>query len=364
MLIKLIVFLIILAVLVLIHELGHFIAAKKNGVYIEEFGFGLPPRLWGKKIGETIYSLNLLPFGGFVKVLGEEAEELTKKKLSPDLQKRTFIAKTPLVKAVIIVAGVVANFLLGWVIISYLFTRGVPVPTERVIVGEVMKNSPADSAGLKKNDVITSIMVKTPKSISYTLKTPEDLITLTKKYAGHAMTLIIVRDKKELRREVVPRTHPPPSEGALGISINPEFVEKKYPWYSAPFFGLVETVRITRFMMGEIVKVLAKLVTFQPVKVDVTGPIGIAQITASAVDVGVNAILQLLGILSLNLAIINILPFPALDGGRLVFIGYEWITKKRVNASVERRVNLIGFALLVFLIILITIKDITRILGK
>lgn len=361
---KILVFLLILSILVIIHELGHFLVAKKNNVYVEEFGLGIPPRLFGKKIGETLYSINALPFGGFVKVLGEEEAELSKKKLSPSLYKRTFVSKKPLVKAMIIVAGVVANFLLGWVIISYLFTRGVPVPTNKVIVEKVSSHSPAYDAGMKAHDFITQVIITSNKTIAFPIQKTEDLIALSKKYAGEKITLVIVRDGIEKHISLIPRKNPPPSQGALGVMIQTDFLIKKYPWYSAPFFGLYESVKITKLMVVEIIKILFQLITFQKVSLEVAGPVGIAQIAGKAVDVGFDAVLQLLGILSFNLAIINIFPFPALDGGRLVFVCYEWITKRKVNPSVERKVNFTGFAILISLIILITIKDISRLIIK
>lgn len=178
------------------------------------------------------------------------------------------------------------------------------------------------------------------------------------------MTLVIMRKGVEKQIQIVPRKNPPSSQGALGVVITTDFTIKKYPWYSAPFFGLYESARITKFMVVEIIKILFRLATFQKVAVDVAGPVGIAQITGKAVKVGFDAVLQLLGILSFNLAIINILPFPALDGGRLIFIAYEWITRKKINVLVEKRVNFVGFTILISLIILITIKDIARLIIK
>lgn len=349
---------IILSILVLIHEFGHFIVAKKNDVYVEEFGFGLPPRLFGLKIGETLYSFNLLPFGGFVKVLGEEEAEIKEKTIPKELEKRTFTRKKPIQKALIVMAGVIANFILGWVIISYLFTKGVPVPTNNVIVENVVKNSPAEAAGLKPNDIIQSITVGKNQ---YSLKTSNQLIQLTKKYAGQSMFLTVTRDKKQLKTSIIPRKDPPKGEGPLGIIIT-SFSEKKYPWYQAPFFGLIEAMKITQAIIMELLKMFFRLFTFQKIGVDVTGPIGIAQITSKAMKFGTSAVLQLLGLLSLNLAVVNILPFPSLDGGRLSLIIYEWISKKKVNPSFEKRLNLIGFVVLLSLIFLVTINDLMKLI--
>lgn len=358
---SILVFILILSVLILVHELGHFIVAKKNGVLVEEFGFGLPPKLLSIKFGETLYSLNALPFGGFVKVLGEEEAELTKKKLPAHLARRTFVSKKPIVRVAIIAAGVVANFLLGWLIVSYLFIKGVPAPTDNVVVEAVADKSPAEKAGIKRGDILVSI-ARNSQNNPYLIKKTQDVVDLTNKYGGIKIDLLIRRDNKEINILATPRKNPPVGQGGLGLNVQQVFAEKKYPWYSAPFFGLIESLKISQFMVSEILKIIVKLVSFKKVAVDVAGPVGIAQITSKAVGTGLSAVLQLLGILSFNLAIINILPFPALDGGRLVFVIYEWISKKKVNATFERRVNFVGFALLITLIIVVTVNDIIRII--
>lgn len=348
--------LILLSIIIIIHELGHFIAAKKSGVLVEEFGVGLPPRIFGLKIGETIYSLNLLPFGGFVKLFGEEGAELEKKTLPKKLINRTFTNKKPWQKALIISAGVIGNFFLGWVIISYLFTQGVPIKSNKIIIEKVAKNSPAEKAGIKIGDIILAI--KTNDGL-FKLTSTEDFIAKTKKNAGKKIILFINRNKKEISLEIIPRLKPPKNEGPLGVVIT-SFIEKKYSWYEAPFYGLKESLKTTALILKELVKTLIQFLTFQKPQVDVAGPVGIVKITHEAIKFGHNAVLQIIGLLSLNLAVINILPFPALDGGRLALVFYEAITKKRPNPKVEKYLNLIGFAVLLSLIVLVTINDIKK----
>lgn len=358
---SLFIFFLILSILVLVHELGHFLVAKKNGVYVEEFGFGFPPRLFSVKKGETLYSLNLLPFGGFVKVLGEEFEELKRKKIPKNLKNRTFVGKKPWQRALIIIAGVAANFLLGWFIISYLFTQGVPVPTNKVIIEKVMANSPAEAAGLKSNDIVRSLTtnIYSLQPTVYPLKSTQDLINLSKKYSNQEIKLTIQRNKEEFTVPIIARKNPPKGQGPLGIVIT-SFITKKYSWYQAPFFGLAESVKITITIVKELAKTLFLFLSGKKVDIEVAGPVGIAKITSTAVKFGNNAILQLLGLLSLNLAVINIFPFPALDGGRLGLIIYEVVSKKKVDVKIERRLNLIGFAILLSLIILVTINDVIK----
>ncbi|MBI3366207.1 site-2 protease family protein [Candidatus Roizmanbacteria bacterium] len=353
---SIIVFILILALLVLVHEFGHFIAAKKNGVKVEEFGFGFPPRLFGIKKGGTLYSINALPIGGFVKLYGEEYAELDKR----DLKSRTFVYKHPFQKSIIIVAGVICNFLLGWILISYLFTQGVPTPINKVAVEKVLPSSPAMQAGLQEKDLIYKIMVDQK---SYDIRSSNDLISLSKKFEGKEILIFIERNGKQYSYSLTPRAKPPQGEGPLGIVIT-SFTEKKYPWYQAPFYGLIEAFNITKKIAIELVRTIVQVATFNKPSLDVAGPVGIARYTGQAIKFGRNAVLELIALLSLNLAIVNILPFPALDGGRLVFVLYEWVTKKRVNHKVEQYVNLFGIFVLLSLAGLITINDIIKLLPK
>lgn len=348
-----IVFIVILATLVLIHEFGHFIAAKKNGIKVEEFGLGFPPRVWGKKIGETLYSINLLPIGGFVKVFGEEYHE-DAGDIPKEDKKRAFVYQHPIKKLAVLFAGVIMNFLLGWVIISYLFTQGVPTPVDNVIVEQVVPGSPAAQAGLQVNDVLLEIN-------NQPLKTPDDLVKLTKQYGDQTVPLEYQRNSQKLETVITPRKNPPANQGSLGVVIT-NFVEKKYPWYTAPYYGLRHSAIITTTIVRELGKTLGSLLSFQNTKIDVTGPIGIAQYTGQAIKFGNNAVLELTALLSLNLAVVNLLPFPALDGGRIVFVMYEWVTRRRIPAKFEQYMNLFGIITLLGLSVIITYFDILKLL--
>src|SRR3989344_4060158 len=360
MILTAIVFFFILSILVLIHEAGHFIAAKKNGVMVEEFGFGLPPRLFGKKIGETIYSINWLPFGGFVKVLGEEQHELNSKKIPESFKNRTFYHKSNFQKLIILTAGVMANFLLGWFVISIILTYGIPTPTNDIIIDDIVKDSPAQEAGIKKGDLVKQIRVN---GQVITLKNVDHFIEVVKKHKGQEIEVSLTRQSRLFTVSITPRLKPPPNQGALGVSLS-QFVIKKYKWYEAPFYSLIESSKITVIIVRELLKTLFTLALFQKPDVDVAGPLGIAKLTGQAVKVGWLAVLQLLGILSLNLAVINIMPFPALDGGRVAFVIYEAISGRKVRQQVEQKLNLIGFAILITLIIVVTINDIVKFFVK
>lgn len=370
MLLILLVFFLVLSVLVLVHELGHFLAAKKAGIKVEEFGFGLPPRIFGVKKGETIYSINWLPIGGFVKLYGEDEADFTsdggrlKRSGSHDssevdgLKSRAFYAQPKLTRAIVLLAGVLMNFLLAVLIISYIFTQGVLAPTEKVAIKRISQNSPAQGAGLKVGDIVLKVN-------GVAIKSPDQLISVTGKHLGEKVTLEISRCPTLatcylLLTILVPRQNPPPNEGAMGLAVS-NLEEKKFLWYQAPFSGTVEAFKISGMMIMEIGKVLWKLITFQPVGGEVSGPIGIAQATGEAVKFGPMAVLQLMGLLSLNLAVVNILPFPALDGGRLLFVVIEGVLGKKVKPVLERMTHQIGMVILLGLIFLVTLNDLLRI---
>lgn len=358
MIFTIIIFFLVLSLLVIIHELGHFVVAKLNGIRVEEFGFGIPPRIFGIRFGETLYSLNLLPFGGFVKVFGEELAEVDDSKISKKDRESSFAHKKPWQKLAVLVAGVTLNFVLGWVIVSYLFTKGVPVPSDNVVVQSVSQESPASNAGLMVGDMI--ITAQTPDGKDTTVKETKDISQIAQKHAGKEIVLSVKRAEKVFETNITPRANPPKGQGALGIVIS-NYTIKKYSATEAPIYGLVESARITGIIARELGKTLFKFVTFQKQEAEIAGPVGIAKLTSDAAKQGIDPLLQLIGLLSLNLAVLNILPFPALDGGRAVFVIYEWISGKKVHARFEQRLNFAGFALLISLLILVTINDIIKI---
>lgn len=420
MLLTVLVFFIVLSILVLVHELGHFIAAKKLGIKVEEFGLGLPPRIFGIKFGETEYSVNWLPIGGFVKLFGEEGEENIKILNSPpkadqpkaekvkfqsskwkeEIKKRAFYSRPVWQRGVVLVAGVFMNFLLAITVISYLFIQGVPVPVGRVHVSYISADSPAYAAGLKEKDIILSIndlkvsdMKIFQDEVKKNLGKETDIRVLrgaTLQHAGKDLDKCL--DCRELSFKLIPRTDPPfmkvpqvqkgaigslisdiknyfripetkpqpPREGALGIGIS-NYEVRFYSWYEAPLYGLSESLTLSKEGFKGILTIVWKMITFQPVSKDVAGPIGIAQMTGLAVKSGINSVLELLGLLSLNLAIVNILPFPALDGGRFLFVVIEAITGKKVKTDWERYVHQIGMIILLLLMALVTLNDLVRI---
>lgn len=364
-LIHILEFLVMLSVLVLFHEFGHFFVAKKMGIKVEEFGFGFPPRIFGFKKGETVYSVNALPFGGFVKLFGEDeagggslqSKETNTKIHKPEI-KRAFFAKPAWQRALVAVAGVVMNFVLAVILISYLFAVfGSPVPKD-VKVEKVQTDTPAYSVQIKPGDIVLSVA-------GNKITTSQEFIDITNNNLGKKMELVIKRQDKILNITVVPRKNHPASQGPLGVVIEQELDIKKYSWYEAPVQGLKEAISFTYLMVHELVKIIVAFFVSGAAPAGVGGPVAVAQISFQAFSAGLYPTLWLVSILSLNLAIINILPIPSLDGGRIFFIVIEMVLRRKVNEKYESVAHRIGLAFLLGLIVLITINDILRILqGK
>lgn len=361
MFITIVAFLLILTILVLIHELGHFLTAKFFGIKVEEFGFGFPPRAWGKKIGETLYSVNWLPIGGFVKLYGEDEAGGGSLKNSDSLEKikdtkRAFFARSITQRFLVVFAGVFMNFLLAGILLTYLVAAlGIPTAGKQVLVVEVLKNTPAAQAGIQKGDQIATV-----DNIQITA--PENLIAYTRSHEGKKIALTIFTNKKQQKTIVlIPRLHFPPNEGAMGIAIGTNVIVTHYPWYQAPFVGFQQAFGQSWMIIAGLWQLLVQLFVHRTIPQGLAGPVGIAQITGQFVAMGFNAVLSLLALLSLNLAVLNILPIPALDGGRLFFILIEGITRRKVSPKIEGYIHMVGMIFLLILIVLITFHDIMRI---
>lgn len=338
----------------LIHEAGHFFAAKLMGVKVEEFGFGLPPRAWGKKIGETIYSVNWLPIGGFVRLYGEDAMHPEKFKTE---RSRAFFSKKPWQRSIVLTAGVTMNFLLGWFLVSYLFTQGVLAPSDHVIVEGVAEKSPAEQAGLKKGDEIVRFV--SPEGMTIVIDSPEDLIVNTNKYLDQEITLEMLQNGETRHVTMTPRKNPPEGEGAMGVVVS-NLVEKKYSMLEAPVQGLHHVFEIIKLTAGGIGSSIAKLLTLRGGEAEIAGPLGIGKLVGEARRFGLTALIELTAILSINLALINVLPFPALDGGRLAFVVVEGVTGKKMKPQWETYLHQIGMIILLALLLIVTINDILR----
>ena len=352
-----ILFLLILGVIVFFHELGHFFMAKLYGVKVEEFAIGFPPRIFGVKKGETMYSLNAVPLGGYCKIVGEDGEN----KDDP----RSFSSKSISKRFQIISAGVLMNFFMAFVIFAVIFMAGAPmniegedlskarsVENKQVKISEVLKGTPADNAGIQIGDAVLKADEKEIGSI-------EDLQNYTKDNLGETVALTILRNNEVSVKEIVPRKEYSENEGAMGVSLV-NTAEVSYSFLEAVKRGYEWTVLLTLFIITAFAGILWSLLSTGKTAIEVSGPVGIAMMTEQAATLGVMAVLNFTALISINLAIINALPFPALDGGRLVFLIVEKIKGSPINQIWEARANNVGFMLLMFLMLVVTFKDIMK----
>jgi len=390
-----IVFIIILGVLIFVHELGHFVTAIRNGIKASEFGFGFPPRIigfqflyknskrnkwrivWGNKDGDdenekedleeahekkfrggTIYSLNWIPLGGFVKIKGENGE-------SKD--EDSFASKSAWVRTKVLAAGVIMNFVLAWFLISIVFMIGAPqafdandnsVPNAKIQISEVSSDSPAQLADIKVGDEIAKNQVS-PSGENIKLASVEEVQNYIKDNAGKEINLNIVRGDENLDIKVTPREVAPEREGLLGVNLVQTQIIR-YPWYQAFWEGLKLTYELILAILIALGGIIKSLFMGNGVGADVAGPIGIAVLTKQVTGLGIVYILQFAALLSINLGIINILPIPALDGGRILFVIIEKIKGSPVSHKIEQAFHSIGFLLLIFLLILVTFKDVMK----
>jgi len=346
----------ILLVLVLVHELGHFLAARRAGVAVEEFGFGFPPRLAGIRRGGTLYSINLLPLGGFVKLKGEDGQST---------EVDSFAAKSVRRRLGIVVAGVVMNFLLAAVLLSIGFMVGLPSSIDGPIdsraairqagiqVVGIASESPAATAGLEVGDFIRKLDGQSVTAIT-------DIQAYARSHDGQAVTIEVDRFEKPVSLSVTPRKLPESEAPAFGVSLTTSGIVS-YPWYLSLWMGLKATVSITGQIVLAFGDFFRQLVVDRHVSGDLSGPVGIAVLTGRIARLGFSYILQFAALLSLNLAIINIIPFPALDGGRALFLLIEKIRGRPVSRRAENLTHSIGFALLIGLILVISVRDVSLI---
>ncbi|MFZ2303515.1 MAG: site-2 protease family protein [Minisyncoccia bacterium] len=362
---SIILFIIILAALILVHELGHFIAAKRSGVRVDEFGIGFPPRLWTKKIGETVYSLNVFPIGGFVKIFGEDPDN---ESLKGNDSSRSLTHKPRIVQAWIISAGVVFNLLFAWFLISAGFMVGLPYSVDGSAYGErvespiltitqVMPLSPAHEAGLKGGDIIIKIV-----SGKDVLTNPRVSATQNFIASHEEMDLTYLRGGSEETVAVFGAEGFIGGRRAIGISMDNVGI-LKLPIHEAFFVGFTTTASITITMAVGILEFFKNIFIGQANFQDIAGPVGIVGIVSDASTLGFIHLVSLTAIISINLAIINLLPFPALDGGRLLFILIESIKRSPIKPEITNIANGIGFLILIAFMVFITFHDITKLIG-
>ncbi len=363
---NILIFLIILLVLVVSHEFGHFIIAKKSGIRVDEFSFGFPPKLFGKKIGETTYNFNALPFGGYVKIFGENPDDESIN--GPD-RNRSFVNKPKHIQAAVLFGGVAMNFIVAWILLSIGFISGLPTSTaaapkgsiiegQALTITSVLPNSPAEKAGLKAGDKITHLAVKGDST-----ETPstESVQYFVRRHANESIEVSFERVKEKKIVSIIPEINKESKNPMIGISMD-VIGKLKLPFHKAIYEGLKLSWNLVISTVHGFYTLIHDGLSGHGSLSSVTGPIGIVGVVGDAAHFGFIYLLSFTALISINLAVINLIPFPALDGGRLLFLLIEKIKGSRINPKVANTANMIGFGLLMILMVVITYHDIVKLL--
>ncbi len=356
------VILILFVLLILVHEYGHFLVAKRNGVEVEEFGIGFPPRIAGKTMGKGIfrgyYTLNWLPLGGFVKMKGEN---------EADKRKGSFGAASYWSKTKIISAGIVMNLLAAMVILTVLAWTGMPqvldnqfkvagdteVVSTRVLAAYVGEGSPAEGAGIEFGNELLSVDGQSVLNV-------DQLFELTEEKAGLEVEVVYIDEAGAEVTEVVQLRPKDSDEGYFGVSPT-EITLEKSTW-SAPITGVVLTLQLAWVTLTGLLGLIGSLFSGNIAEAgeSVTGPVGIVVLLKDVSVIGPSLLMFFVAVISVTLAVMNALPIPALDGGRLFVSGIFKIAKKPLTPKLENYIHGIGFALLMVLILVVTVKDVQR----
>ncbi len=374
----LLIFIAVLALLVLSHEFGHFIVARKNGIKVHEFGFGFPPRILGirlLKIGNkrkwqivagrhepeaaeehmpgTLYSINWLPLGGFVKIKGEDGSDVG----DPD----SFAFKKVWQKSLVIVAGVVMNVVVAAILLSIGFVLGVPQPFDdeqrtsakdiRIEIMEVLPGKPAEVAGVLRGDIIKKIDEQEVQS----LKQLQNYVDDNKE---KELTVTLRRGEEEIVKKIRPTIYEDTGRGGLGVALD-QMGTVRYPWYKAIYYGILATGFYLKEIIFAFYYLIKGLFTGVGMGDAVSGPVGVAVMTGQVARMGITYLIQFTALLSLNLAVLNVLPIPALDGGRLLFILLGKLLRRPISQRFEQMVHTVGFVLLMILVVFITVRDVS-----
>lgn len=348
-----------LVILVALHELGHFLAAKAYNVKVDEFGIGIPPRLFGKKIGETVYSLNLLPIGAFVKIFGADKKER---------DKRSFSEKTVFQRAMIVLGGVIAFWVVAFMILTVVMILGMPSVIDdgkasenaQVVIVEVTEGMSASEAGLIPGDIIKSLKSESEYDI-FAIDRVSDVQEYLLTNKGERIVMVIARGN-----DFLPEVITPNNEGLIGVGlVRTEIVN--HPFYIAPLYGAEATIQLTRGIVSSLFETVRGAVLRQslPENVQFVGPVGIvSEIAVTALQRGITHYLWIIAVIAVSLGIINLLPIPALDGGRFLFLLIEKMKGSPLSQKAEQSLISVSFILLLLVFAVITFQDIQRIIFK
>lgn len=345
--------------LMVIHEFGHFILAKKFGVKVEEFGVGYPPRIFGKKIGETIYSVNLLPFGAFVKIYGE-----TDREEDP----WSFATKKIWQRVLIVLGGVISFWVVSAILLSIVMALGAPtvvgddeggkLVNPSIQIMAISSDSPAQKAGIKVGDVVKgySLFISSTRFPGNKVKDFQAFIDSNK---GKEISLAIQRGKDVFDVSLIPRLSPPKDEGPLGVALVRTALVS-YPWYIAPLKGVEATWNLTVTVVDGWAQALINLFHKRPTGVQLMGPVGIFGLFTQVSQLGAIYFLQFVAIISVFVALSNLIPIPVTDGGKLLFLIIEKFRGRPIGKKLDQNLNVVFFALLLLLMVWVTVQDIGR----
>jgi len=365
-------------VLVIVHEAGHFFTAKSFKIRVDEFGFGFPPKLFGIKKGETEYSINALPFGGFVKIFGEDIDEadfvevgFLDKKETPEKvdMARSLVSKPKYQQALVMFAGIFANFLLAWLLFSFGFMSGLPTSVGSqpkgydlndmyLTVVSVLPKSPAENAGLKTGDKIISLQ---SSQGFITEVNPDSLKSFIISNSEKEIELSYLRGKDETVNlvKIIPQINGSGGNPSIGISMD-QIGTLKLPFFKALYEGMRLDWSVTKQTVVGLYTLITDSLIGRGSFSSVTGPVGMVGMVGDASQFGLAYLLSFAALISVNLAIINLIPFPALDGGRLLFLLIEKIKGSRINPKIASKVNMVGFSILIILMITVTLHDVIK----
>lgn len=360
------IFIISIAILILAHEFGHFIAAKRAGIRVDEFGIGFPPRIFSWRRGETLYSLNAIPFGGFVKIFGEDGET------DGDADRaRNFSAKNRFIQSWVIVAGVIFNFIVGWLLFSAAFLGGLPMGAEEVpenapiteryvLIAYVEEGTPAAMAGLQTGDMLRSVTAENGIAIAGT--DFSDFQSFIAAHPNEKLTVRYERGGEEASLTVTPQEGIVEGRAAIGIAME-NIAVVHYPIHRALWEGLGTTATAAIGTASAFGSLVADAFRGEADLENLTGPIGIVSMTGKAAAVGFPFLLWFIALISINLGVLNLLPIPGLDGGRLYLIWLEGLRGTPFSPRSVAIAHTAGFALLIVLMLVVSYHDIIRLWG-
>lgn len=362
---SIILFFAVIFVLVLVHEFGHFIVAKKTGMRVDEFGIGFPPKVASIKKGETEYSFNLFPVGGFVRIFGEDAADAE----GASDRERSFVAKTPLQQAAVLVAGVTFNMLFAWMLFIIVIAAGVPTVVDEsmasenasVVVSEVLSDSPAAQAGIERGAILHAVSVDGEVVPITTISAFQEY---TRAHGTEEMSVTYTKGGVESTVQLTPETdlvEGSPEVPVIGVGLSMIDVVSE-PLRVAVWQGTVQTWDTLVNVTVGILTLLKDTVLLQADLTSVAGPVGIVGLVDEAAQFGLSSLLLFTALISVNLAVINMLPFPALDGGRLLFVLIEVIKGSPIKPLWVMRLNTVGFFLLIGLMVAVTWSDISKLI--